>query len=146
MVTVLIVLGVIAFLAIDGYVLYRVLRSRRTADDIAVISVPGEATVTLPPGKVKLTYQESRRASSDSDGDIDFGVPGPLSLTVVSPAGEELEIRGPGFGGMGSSLSTGFGWSRAVVGTVEIDQHGEHTVTAHGELEGAVEPRILVGR
>jgi hypothetical protein len=145
MTTALIVLGVIAFLAIDGYVLYRVLRSRRTADDVAVIAVPGEAAVMLSPGKIKLTYQESYTASGDAEGDIDFGVPGALSVSVLSPAGEELEVKGPGFGGLGVSLSTGRGWSRAVVGTVEIGEHGEHRVTAGGELEGAVEPRILVG-
>jgi hypothetical protein len=66
----LIVLGVIAFLAIDGYVLYRVLRSRRTADEVAVVAVPGEAAMMLSPG-------------------------------------------------------TGFGWSRAVVGTVQVAERRE---------------------
>ena len=76
---------------------------------------------------------------------IAFGVSRALAMSVVSPAGEELEIERPGFGGMGASRSTGRGWSRALVGTVEIGEAGEHTITARGELEEAVEPRILVG-
>jgi hypothetical protein len=64
MVTALIVLGVIVFLAFDAYVIYRVMRSHRAADDYGVIEVPGELGVVLPAGgKLKLNYQESYRAS-----------------------------------------------------------------------------------
>jgi hypothetical protein len=146
MVTALIVLGVIVFLAVDAYILYRVLRSHRAADDYGVIEVPGELGVVLPAGgKLKLNYQESYRASGTEDT-IDFGVPAALEVSVTSPAGESLEIKGPGFRGMGASLSTGRGWSRALIGTVEIAEPGEHTLTARGELEGAIEPRVLVGK
>ena len=146
MVTVLIVIGVIAFLAIDGYVLYRVFKSRATADDYGTFAVPGEITLMLRPGKLKLNYQEAVKAPSDSSGGIDFGVPTQLEVSVVSPAGESLDLKGPGFGGMGSSLSTGLNWSRALIGTVEVAQPGEHTVTARGELPDAIEPTILVGK
>jgi hypothetical protein len=146
MVTALIVIGVIAFLAFDAYVIYRVMRSHRAADDYGLIEVPGELAVVLPAsGKLKLTYQESYRAPSTEDS-IEFGVPAAVDVTVTSPAGEPMEIKGPGFRGMGSSLSTGKGWSRALIGTIEIAQPGEHTVTVRGEPEGAVEPRVLVGK
>jgi hypothetical protein len=146
MVVALIVLGVIVFLAVDAYILYRVLRSHRAADDYGVIEVPGELAVVLASGrKLKLNYQESYRASGTEDT-IDFGVPAGLEVSITSPAGEPLQIKGPGFGGMGASLSTGRGWSRALIGTVEIAEPGEHTVTARGELEGAIEPRVLVGK
>ena len=78
--------------------------------------VPGESTVTVPAGKLKVSYQEEYKASSDGDS-IDFGVPGQLQVTVTNAAtGEQVEIKGPGFRGMGASLDIGSGWSRALVG------------------------------
>jgi hypothetical protein len=64
---------------------------------------------------------------------------------VTSPEGESLDIKGPGFRGMGASLEVGGNWSRALVGTVEIVQPGEYTISAGPELKDAVEPQILVG-
>jgi hypothetical protein len=145
----LIVPGVIVFLGVQAFTLYSLFerifaRGRRAAGDIATFPVPGEARVTLPVGKVKLRYQESYRAWSGDDG-IDFGVPEKLQVEVASPEGESLDIKGPGFRGMGASLEVGGDWSRALVGTVEIPQPGEYTITAGPELEDAVEPQILVG-
>ena len=145
MVTALIVLGVVLFLAVDAYILYRVFAGRRSAGDYGSFSVPGEATVTLPAGKVKISYQEAYRASG-GEGTIDFDVPSRLEVTVTSAAGEPLEIKGPGFKGMGSVTDTGKNWSRARVGTIEVTQPGAYTVTAGPELENAIEPQILVGK
>ncbi len=141
----LIVIGVILFLAVDAYVIARVMRSRAGADDYATIDVPGETTVTVPAGKLRLTYQESYNAPSSGDGDIDFGTPSALEVTVTSATGEELEIKGPGFRGMGSSLSTGGGNSRALIGTIEVPA-GVYTVAIGPELPDAVEPRVLIGK
>ena len=145
MVTALIVLAVIVFLAVDAYILLRVFSGRGSADDYGSLPVPGEATLTLPAGTVKLSYQESYKASSTGDT-IDFGVPSRLEVSVVSPAGEPLEIKGPGFRGMGSVLDTGKNWSRARVGTIDVGQPGAYTVSAGPELEGAIEPQIVVGK
>jgi hypothetical protein len=145
MVTALIVVGVIAFLALDAYILLRVRGSHKGADTYGAIAVPGETTASLPTGKVKLTYQESYKASSTGDS-IDFGVPGALEVSVTSADGEALELKGPGFKGLGSSLSTGSGWSRALIGTAEVASPGVFTVTARPELEGATEPKILIGK
>ena len=145
MVTVLIVIGVLAFLLVDAYILLRVFRGRARADELGSLPVPGEATVTLSAGKVKLSYQESYKASGGEDH-IDFGVPSSLEVTVTSPSGEQLEIKGPGFGGMGATLDTGSNWSRARIGTVEVAEPGPYTITAHGDLQDPVEPRVLVGR
>jgi len=141
----LIVAAVVAFLLVDGAIMFLVFRSRRTADDFATIPVPGETTVALPAGKMKLNYQESYKAGSTGDS-IDFGVPSGLQVIVASPTGEPIEIKGPGFRGMGSSLSTGSGWSRALIGTVQITHPGAYTVTAQGDLPNAVEPQILIGK
>jgi hypothetical protein len=141
----LIVLAVIAFLLVDAAIMFLVFRSRRTADDYGTFPVPGEKAVMLQPGKLKLSYQESYKASSTGDS-IDFGVPSALSVTITAPTGESMDIKGPGFRGMGSSLNTGSGWSRALIGTVQITQTGEYTVTATGDLPNAVEPQILIGK
>jgi hypothetical protein len=142
----LIAIGVIAFLAIDAYILYRVFASRASADDYGMFMVPGETTVTVPAGKLKVSYQEEYKAGGDEDS-IDFGVPGQLQVSVINAAtGEPLELKGPGFRGMGESLNTGSGWSRALVGTVQITEPGSYTVSANPAIEGGVEPKILIGK
>ena len=150
MVVGLIVPGVIVFLGVQAFTLYslfeRLFSRGRSAGDLATFPVPGKARVTLPVGKVKLRYQESYRAwSGGEEGGIDFDVPAKLQVGVTSPEGESLDIKGPGFRGMGASVEVGGNWSRALVGTVEIFQPGEHTITAGPELKDAVEPQILVG-
>jgi hypothetical protein len=141
----LIAIGVIAFLAIDAYILYRVFAGRARAEDYGAFAVPGATTVTLPAGKLKVSYQEEYKASSSGDS-IDFGTPAALQVRVTGPDGNPIEIKGPGFRGMGSSLDTGSGWSRALVGTVEITQPGSYTVSASPEIEDGVEPKILLGK
>ncbi len=142
----LIVIGVIAFLAVDAYILYRVFAGRAGADDLGTFMIPGETTVTVPAGKLKISYQEEYKAGSTGDS-IDFGVPDALKVTVTNEAtGEPLTIKGPGFRGMGSNLDTGSGWSRARVGTIEISQPGSYTVKAEPAIEGGVEPKILIGK
>jgi hypothetical protein len=142
---VLIAIGVVAFLAVDAYVIYRVFASRASRDDYGTFPVPGETTVTLPAGKLKISYQEEYKAAGTEDS-IDFDVPAALQVAVTGDSGGPMEIKGPGFRGMGSSLDTGSGWSRALVGTVEITEPGSYTVTAGPEIEGGVEPKILLGK
>ena len=142
----LIAIGVIAFLAIDAYILMRVFRSRASRDDYGQFMIPGESTVIVPPGKLKVSYQEEYKASSDGDS-IDFGVPGQLQVTVTNDAsGKQMEIKGPGFRGMGESLDTGSGWSRALVGTIQVTEPGSYTVKAEPAIEGGVESKILIGK
>jgi hypothetical protein len=145
MVVALVVAAVIVFLAIDAYILSRWLKSRRHAGDYGALAVPGEITVTLAPGQVRLRYQEGYQAQGGEDGPY-FRVPGELEVTVVSPSGEALEIRRPGFRGTGAVTDTGPGWSRALIGTVDVVETGDHTITARPELREAIEPQVLVGR
>jgi hypothetical protein len=141
----LIAIGVIAFLAIDAYVIYRVFASRASADDYGMFLVPGESTVTLPAGsRLKVSYQEEYTASG-GEGSIDFYVPKELQIEVTGPAGEPLELKGPGFRGMGQSANTGRGWSRTLVGTLEATEAGDYTIKAGPAIEGE-EPKILLGK
>ena len=141
----LIAIGVIAFLAIDAYIIYRVFQRRATADDHGRFDIPGEASVALPVGgKLRISYQEEYVAPS-SENSIEFYVPKELQVEVTCPTGEAVEIKGPGFRGTGQSANTGRGWSRTLIGTIEAEQPGEYTVRAGPGVEG-VEPKILLGR
>lgn len=143
----LIVIGVIVFLAVDFVVLRKVLTSHRSADDHGAVPVPGEATLTLPAGKVSITYQESQHTSGGGDDDIHFYAPDDLKVTVTAAGSPDpLEIKGPGFGGMGSSKSTGKGFSRLKVGTVELPAPGSYTFKAESaQTAGLKEPQLLIG-
>ena len=146
MVVALIVIGVIAFLAIDAVVFYKVFKTRATADDYGMFMVPGETTVTVPAGKLKISYQEEYHAGSTTGDDIDFDAPPGLQVEVTGASGDPLEVKGPGFRGMGSSKNTGRGWSRTLIGTVQITEPGSYTVKAGPEVDGGVEPKILIGK
>jgi hypothetical protein len=146
----LIVIGVIAFLAVDALVFFKVFKGRAAADDYGMFMVPGKTTVTVPAGKLKISYQEEYKADNIDEDTIDFGVPGQLQVKVTNDAtGEEMAIKGPGFHGMGEHLDVGTthgGWSRARVGTIEITQPGRYTVSAQPAIENGVEPKILIGK
>jgi hypothetical protein len=120
------------------------------AKDYGSIPVPGSTQVELKAGKVRLTYQESKRSRNDgTDGinDIQFAAPVGLVVTVTPAAGgQPLPIAAPGLMGMGTHTSTTFGQSRDEIGTVEVTQPGTYTVTANsGAPADAVEPQILIG-
>jgi hypothetical protein len=141
----LIAIGVIAFLAFDAWILFRVFAGRASADDLGTFMVPGETTVAAPAGKLKISYQEEFKAAGAGDS-IEFGVPSQLEVTVTNDTtGEPLQIKGLGFHGMGENLDIGRGWSRARVGTVEVTQPGSYTVKAGPAIDNGVEPKILIG-
>ena len=144
----LIVAGVVLFLLIDAYILYRFMYKRhKSADDFAEIAVPGEAQIHLQAGKVKITYHESHRSSSDEDH-IHFAAPGELKVDVAGgSSGAPLAVNEPGLRGMGSSKSTGPGYSRDVIGTVEITEPGIYTVTVSAPPQDpALGAKVLVGK
>jgi hypothetical protein len=147
MVVALIAAGVVLFLIVDGFILMKVLRGARTVSEYGSVQIPGSTQVTLPAGKVKLNYVEARKARSDGDT-IYFDRPESLEVTVTSTAdGVALEMKGPGFRGMGSSQSVKKGFSRDLIGTVEVTQPGDYAVDVTGVTEpDAVEPQVMIGK
>ncbi len=144
----LIIAAVIAFVLIDAVIFYFVFVKRhKAADDYAEIPLPGETQVQLPAGKVKITYQENHW-SSGTEHDINFSAPGELKVEVRGGlTGEPLEIDGTGFMGLGSSKSTGPGFSRDVLGKVEITEPGVYTVTVTAPPQDPkLGAKILVGK
>jgi hypothetical protein len=147
MVVALIVLGVILFLAIDVYVIWRLFGSGNRSSGYASIPVPGEATLTLPAGKVKFTYQESVHVGGGGEGSpIDFYPPADFHLAITPVAGgAPLQLRQ-----RGTSAQTVAAWfpggprSQTVLGTVEVEA-GDYLVRAQTSAESLVEPVVLVG-
>jgi hypothetical protein len=143
----LIAIGVVVFLLVDGYILMKVFKGHKGADDYGSIQIPGSTQLTLPAGKVKLTYQESKKSSS-SEHEIHFSRPDSLVVTVTPATGAgPLEINGPGFRGMGSSKSTKKNMSRDLIGSVEVTSPGVYTIAAEGTTApDAVAPIVLIGK
>ena len=146
MVIALIVLGVIVFLAIDVYVLWRLFGSGNRSAAYGSIRVPGEVTLTLPAGKVKLTYQESVHSAGGGESSIDFDPPADFELAITPAAGgAPLELRQ-----RGTSAQTVSAWfpggprSSTVLGSVEVEA-GDYVVRAQSSAQDLVEPVVLVG-
>lgn len=97
---------------------------------VGSVPVPGEATVTLPAGRVNLNYDEARKGRSVSDDASKKqqwpGVPAGLTVSVrPAGGGDELAIDH----GEGSSEYATFKRIGSRVGRVKIPADGEYTVT-----------------
>ncbi len=149
MTALLIALGVVVFLAIDAVVIWLILRGSRLTGEFGWMPVPGEATATLPQGRMKLTYQESVHTSSGGEGSIHFYPPSDFEVTVQPAGGGDPLPVDPG---MGTSASTVAGFlpggprSRTRVGRVEVPAAGQYVIRATATTDGCVEPVLLVGR
>ncbi len=108
------------------------------------LTVPGQASVTLPEGKVVVSYRESIRP----------GVSGNEEIALSAPASLEVEIR-PAGGGEPLELGTTIGdsttvtkgdppWATTKVGTVRA-QSGQYLVSARADQQDLVEPAVLLG-
>ena len=109
--------------------------------------MPGEATLKLPAGTVKLRYQVSIRTATDDP----FRAPPELDVTIVGAGGEAIPIeRTPPAAGASSARNAYLGYVRAPIGQAEIDAAGDYTVTAGPAPPPATpdhtNPLVLVGR
>jgi hypothetical protein len=141
----IIVIAVVIFVAIDVYALVWLMRGRRKSGVHGSLDIPGTLQLDLRPGKVRVTYEEAK-SSAVVVNDNEFGVPTGLELAITSPAGEPVELRGPGIAGMGESTSTGMGRSsQATVGVFNATETGTYTFTASGQSPDGAEARLLIG-
>jgi hypothetical protein len=66
---------------------------------VGEVPVPGEATITLPAGNLKINYEEARKGREADDGSGKsawLGVPEGLSATITpASGGEALTIESP---------------------------------------------------
>jgi hypothetical protein len=103
------------------------------------VPIPGEATLSLPAGEIKLTYQQ---------GFIDpsfLTVPKELEVTVTGTDGEDLPVSRPLLA-RSKSASSVEGYFRQRIGTVTIPSPSEYVVrVGPPPPELGNEPIVLVG-
>ena len=148
MTTALIVVGVILFLAVDAFIVWRVLRASANAGRYGAMSVPGQATLTLPAGKVKVTYQEAVHTSGGGEGEISFYPPSDLDVVVAPVAGGQELRPDPGVGGSAETVAgflPGGPRSRRRVGFLEVPAAGQYVVRATGSAADRQQPLVLLG-
>jgi hypothetical protein len=108
------------------------------------VAVPGEGSVTLPGGKVIVSYRESIKAGIKENEEIAFSAPASL-VVEIRPAGggETLELKTT----IGDSTTVTKGdppWATTKVGTVRAEP-GEYLLSARADEEDLVEPAVLLG-
>lgn len=102
------------------------------------IPIPGEATLSLPAGEVKLTYQQ---AFIDPSW---LTVPKELVVTITGPSGEDVPVSRPLLAN--KSANSIEGYFRQRISTVAIPSAGEYLVRAGPSLPVlGKDPEILVG-
>jgi hypothetical protein len=108
--------------------------------------VPGEAQFSFRTGTVSITYREAKNYATPVG--ILFDEPPALRVEIANASrGETLEIKRFGVAGLaGVKAASGRGFTRKLLGTVEVRDPGLHTVKAYPELPNAVEPQILLSQ
>ena len=108
------------------------------------VAVPGEGSVTLPGGKVIVSYRESIKAGIRENEEIAFSAPASLVVEIRPEGGGELlELKTT----IGDSTTVTKGdppWATTKVGTVRAEP-GEYLLSARADQEGLVEPAVLLG-
>lgn len=105
------------------------------------VPIPGEETLELPAGTVRIYYEVDQGATNPN-----FGPPDALVVRVRDAAGDELPIRTKlRFGSATSKVITGEG--RAYLGRFEVARPGSHRVSADVTAPGAAEEnaRLCLG-
>jgi hypothetical protein len=147
MVVALIVIGVVLFLAVDVWILWRVFGGGSRAARYGWTAAPGEVMLDLPEGKLRLTYQESVH-SGGGEGTIDFDPPPGLNVTVAPfGGGAALELK-KATGHNASTIAAFFPGgprSRVRIGTVQVPAAGQYVLRVEGDLAGTTEPTVLAG-
>jgi hypothetical protein len=103
------------------------------------VPIPGEATLSMPAGEVRLTYQQAFIDPSF------FTVPKELVVTVTGPGGEDLPVSRPLLP-RNKSASSFEGYFRQRIGTVTIPSPGGYLVRVGPRLPSlGDDPVVLVG-
>jgi hypothetical protein len=113
----------------------------KKAEEYGRFPIPGEQTVQLPQGRVRIYFDTAMGDTSDESG---LSPPDELVVAVVDEqTGEEVPIRHKLSFGV-SSKETG-SFSRTYVGRMEIQHEGSYKVSA-SEPGDYPEPHLSLGR
>jgi hypothetical protein len=108
------------------------------------VAVPGECSVTLPEGKVIVSYRESIKAGVSGNEEIAFSAPASLEVEIrPAGGGEPLKLKTT----IGDSTTVTKGdppWATTKVGTVQAES-GDYLLSARADEEDLVEPAVLLG-
>jgi hypothetical protein len=111
-------------------------------DEIGIVGVPGEQTLSLPAGKIEVRYVEDRkRRSVGTDGGRRWHGPEPdLTVSVTPIGGAPLAIKPPRMISEGSGRTI-----HRKLGDVELPAEAECTVVAAMTVtEQQFSPRIVL--
>ena len=111
------------------------------------VPIPGEATVALPAGEIRISYRESTKAPTHEVGAA-FAAPESLEISIRPAAGgppvdidtdAQFDSFTIGARNVRPALSvTG-------VGRVEVAAAGDYVVTARVDPTGLTQPHLLLG-
>ena len=113
----------------------------------AAVPIPGEATVALPRGKIRISYCESIKAPTPEVG-IDFSAPQSLEVSIRPVVGgAPLDID------RDAALDTITMSARKVrpaltvtgVGCIDVASAGDYVVSARADPRGLTAPCLLLG-
>ena len=113
----------------------------KKADQHGRFSIPGEQTLELPKGRVRIYFDTAMGDTSDDSG---FSPPEDLSVSVVDEqTGEEVPIRHKLSFGVSSNETSSF--TRTYVGRMELPHAGPYKVSASQPGGGYPEPHLSLG-
>ncbi len=105
------------------------------SEEIGRLTIPGEAELDLPEGKVKLRFQQKRESMQRAP----MGLPD-LDLTIVpADGGETLAVTPP----RGSSTSSSPKVQSKPVGSVEVPAAGRYRIAVTNSVD-RTEPVLIV--
>ena len=114
----------------------------RHADKHGRFAIPGETTIQLPPGRVRIYYDVNW---GDTSEDSSFDAPDDLEVKVTESAtGEEVPIRRKLAYGQSSKQTRNF--SRGYIGRIEVAREGEYKVEASASTPASEEPHLSLGK
>ncbi len=106
-------------------------------EELARIQIPGETTVELAAGTVKLRYEQRRETVQKQA----YGAP-ELEITVTpAGGGEALELRPPRM----QSGSSGGKLLKVALGAVEVAEPGPHRISVGPAVERPEPVLVLLG-
>ena len=114
----------------------------------AAVPIPGEATVALPTGTIRISYRESTQAPTQTD--TDFAAPESLQVSIRPVAGgPPLEIDTDTYPGSATfsirARNVRPPLSVTGVGRIEVEEAGDYVVTARADPSGLIQPHLLLG-
>jgi hypothetical protein len=113
----------------------------KKADQHGRFPIPGDETMRLPKGRVRIYFETATGSPGDESG---LAPPGELSVAVIDEqTGEEVPIRHKLSSSVNSSETSSF--TRTYVGRVELPHEGSYKVSASHPGDYP-EPHLSLGR